>query len=115
LKRSRERGKEGEEIASRLLRRKGYSIIARNYRSSFGEVDIIAFEPESRTLVFVEVRLRSSTLPCHPLETITPKKIERIKKTALHFLQRTTLNYSSVRFDVVAIVNGQATHLINAF
>ena len=113
--RSRERGKEGEEIASRLLKRKGYRIIARNYASSFGEVDIIAFEPESKTLVFVEVRLRRSSAFGHPLETIDNKKVERIRKTALSFLRETSVEYESVRFDVVSITGGEVLHVINAF
>lgn len=114
--RSQEKGKEGEEIASRYLLRRGYSIIRRNYRSSFGEVDIIAYDPSTETLVFVEVKHRKANSLSSPLESITPLKIERIKKTALQFLSEITVNYSSVRFDAISVVDGRVEeHVENAF
>jgi len=63
----------------------------------------------------VEVKLRSSASPCHPLESVTPKKVERLKRTALLFLQSIDIKYSQVRFDVIAITGGEVLHLINAF
>jgi len=115
LGKSGERGKEGEEIAFRLLKKKGYRIIARNYVSSWGEIDLIALEPESRTLVFVEVKLRKNSYLAHPLEAIDGRKVERIKKTALTFLQKVSVEYENIRFDVVAIVGKRAVHVVNAF
>ena len=96
--------------------RRGYSIIRRNYRSSFGEVDIVAFDPSTETLVFVEVKHRKRGSLTHPLEAVTPNKVEKVKKTALKFLSETKLNYSSIRFDVISVVNERVEeHLENAF
>ncbi|MEO2066228.1 MAG: YraN family protein [Desulfurobacteriaceae bacterium] len=105
----------GEEIASRLLQKKGYRIIARNFTSYWGEIDIVALEPETETLVFVEVRLRKNSDFGHPLETIDSGKVERIKKTALLFLEKNPTNWESVRFDVIAILGEEVIHIPNAF
>ena len=115
----KERGKQGEKIASRYLLKKGYSIIRRNYRSSFGEIDIIAFNETHKTLVFVEVRFRSEGFLVDPLESVNYRKQERIRKTALQFLSKTKIFYDSVRFDVIGIVerNGkfEIEHVEDAF
>ncbi len=96
--------------------RRGYSIIRRNYRSSFGEVDIIAYDPSTETLVFVEVKHRKRNSLSSPLESITPSKIEKVRKTALQFLSETTADYSSVRFDAISVVDGRVEeHVENAF
>ena len=100
----RERGKQGEKIASQYLLKKGYSIIRKNYRSFSGEIDIIAFDEAQRILVFIEVRFRSGNFQVDPLESVDYRKQEKIKKTALKFLSETKIPYDSVRFDVVGIV-----------
>ena len=68
----------GEELAAEYLRKKGYKIIDRNFRKGYGEVDIVAIEdPNSseKTLVFVEVKTRTSNLYGSPLEAINYKLI----------------------------------------
>ena len=84
--------------------KKGYSIIRRNYRSFFGEIDIIAFDEARKILVFVEVRFRSGGFQVDPLESVDYRKQKKIRKTALKFLSETKISYDSVRFDVVGIV-----------
>ncbi|WP_457681230.1 YraN family protein [Thermovibrio sp.] len=101
-------------MASLYLKRKGYDIIARNFTSSYGEIDLVAFEPETKTLVFVEVRYRSSS-PYHPAQTVSRGKVSRIKKTALTFLQSCEVEYEQVRFDLITIWKGKLLHLVNAF
>ena len=113
--RSREKGKAAEELASRYLKKKGYAIIARNFTSYWGEIDIVAYEPKKRCIVFVEVRSRSSDSLAHPADTVTRRKRERIIKTALTFLSGSTVNYEAVRFDVVAVLPGKVIHLKEAF
>lgn len=96
--------------------RRGYSIIKRNYRSSFGEVDLIAFDPSKETVVFVEVKHRKRNSLTHPLETITPSKAEKVKKTALKFLSENKIVYSSIRFDVISVIDEKVEeHIENAF
>ena len=82
-KHKQEIGKKGETVAVRYLKKQGYRIIEQNYRSKAGEIDIIAREKQS--LVFVEVKTRSSRSFGSPKWAITAKK------TKGHFHGRTVL------------------------
>ena len=73
-----------EDEAARLLERHGLAIIARNYRTRLGEIDLIARDGE--VLVFVEVRMRASDLYGDAAESITRSKRRRIESAARHFL-----------------------------
>jgi len=98
--------------------KKGYSIIERNFRSSYGEIDIVAFDPRDGTLVFVEVKLRSKGSMVSPLEAVDYRKRNRLRKTALKFISERKINFDSLRFDVVGVSLGEETkieHIINAF
>ncbi|MEO2082456.1 MAG: YraN family protein [Desulfurobacteriaceae bacterium] len=112
---SQEKGKEGERIAFRYLLEKGYSIIRRNYKSCYGEIDIVAYDPSTETVVFVEVKLRKEGSAVNPLEAVTPVKQERIKKTALYFLSEEGVAYQNIRFDVIAVEGEEVNHVENAF
>ncbi|WP_283400663.1 YraN family protein [Desulfurobacterium pacificum] len=99
--------------------KKGYDIIGKNFRSYWGEIDLIAYESSSKTVVFVEVKLRKKKNLVNPLESIGRKKIEKIKKTALYFLQKRFVDYEAIRFDVIGITeeNGkyEIEHVEDAF
>lgn len=101
----------GESIATDLLVKKGYKIIAKNFRSKFGEIDIVANCGD--TLVFVEVKTRWSRKFGKPEEAVIPRKLYRIKKAAEYYclLNNVDLNNIKARIDVVAIEieNGQVT------
>jgi putative endonuclease len=111
------RGRQGEQIADEFLRTQGYVILARNYRVSFGEIDIIA--QDRRTLVFVEVRTHTGEAFGDPLASVNSRKQWRIAKAAWHYLARNGLLEREARFDVVGIrwENEQArlTHIKGAF
>ncbi|MEO6812121.1 MAG: YraN family protein [Isosphaeraceae bacterium] len=92
-------GDRGERTAARYLRRQGLRIIVRGYRTSQGEIDLIA--RDGPTLVFVEVKTRRRGTPA---EAVTAEKQRRITLTALHFLKRHNLLECPCRFDVVAIL-----------
>ena len=94
-------GQEGEDIACRALRERGYRIIARNWSCRFGEIDIIAMDKED--VVFVEVKGRESDVFGTPEEAIGPAKQKKISKAALHYLQEKGLGGRNARFDVVTI------------
>jgi putative endonuclease len=117
LNRKQKTGKKGESIAARLLRKKGYQILEQNYRTRLGEIDIIA--RDRNTLVFVEVKARSSNRFGHPKSAITPQKQRKISMVALHYLKITNQMRSKARFDVIAISSthtSQKVELIrNAF
>jgi putative endonuclease len=98
---STSKGKKGEEIAATFLKKDGYKIIEKNYRSPFGEIDLIA--REKKDIVFVEVKLRNSENYGGPLEAVGRTKQRRIVKTALHYIKHKRLENSSFRFDVIAV------------
>lgn len=109
-------GKQGEDMATKYLAEKGYKILQRNYRCSYGEIDIICSQGEQ--IIFVEVKTRKSTLYGAPEEAVTKNKIERIRKVALHYLNKAEY-YPEIRFDVIAIIIDKEKvtirHIIEAF
>jgi putative endonuclease len=94
-------GQRGENVAARFLKRKGYHILARHVDSPLGELDIVAVD--GRTIVFVEVKTRSSTDAGHPSEAIDARKQHRMTQSALAYLKVHGLLKYAARFDVVAI------------
>lgn len=94
-------GKLGEEAARKLLKNKGYKILARNFRSRFGEIDIVAQDKE--TLVFVEVKTRWSAKYGVPEEAVTPWKLRRIVKTGEYYKLSHPNTPDLMRVDVVAV------------
>ncbi len=105
-------GKRGEDIACRYLRGKGYKIIARNWRSLFGEIDIIARDGES--LVFVEVKTRTGSGFGGPAAALTPRKRRRIITSARAYLSGVESDIV-VRFDLVAVEGDEITLYQDAF
>jgi putative endonuclease len=96
------RGRHAEELASTRLQRQGLRLAARNYRSPFGEIDLVMQERD--TLVFVEVRYRSNSAFGAPAETVDRRKQARLRATAEHYLQNTPrASKKACRFDIVAI------------
>lgn len=94
-------GKIGESIAEELLVKKGYKIIQKNFRTKFGEIDIIAQDAEG--LIFVEVKLRKNTKFGSPEEAVTPRKINKIMKVGEFFLAKHPHLSLKARVEVVAI------------
>ena len=94
-------GDRGERLAARYLKRQGFRIIARQSRSRIGEIDLIALDRE--TIVFVEVKTRSSHAAGHPAEAVKFQKQKQLTRTALAWLKRRDLLERRSRFDVVAI------------
>ena len=98
----KELGKKGEEVALRFLKKKGYKIIEKNYVCKMGEMDIIAREKD--TLVFVEVKTRTSMAFGPPQLAVNSMKQMQLSKVALYFLKEKRLEDIKARFDVVAIL-----------
>ena len=95
-------GRKGEELARRFLEKKGFVILEQNYRTRSGEIDLIA--QEGKTLVFVEVKTRSSRRYGHPFEAVTARKRAQLTKVALEYLSRNSLYDQPARFDVVSVL-----------
>jgi putative endonuclease len=111
-------GKEGENIAAAWLISHGYTLVARNYRKRFGEVDIIA--SHDGYLVFIEVKTRASNRYGSPLEAVTVKKQRQLSRIAIDYLTRNKLLDTQCRFDVVSVIlaKGQMPKvdvIVNAF
>jgi putative endonuclease len=110
-------GKEGEQLAEQYLKKKGYTIVERNYRCVLGEVDLIALD--RRIVVFVEVKTRTGHAFGMPAEAVERKKQQKMIHTAQFFISSKKLHQRDARFDVVAISwFGQKPvieHIKNAF
>lgn len=111
-------GQRGEALAARHLKRQGLKILARNYRCPVGEVDLIALDRSTRaagaeTLVFAEVKTRTSDRYTDPQSAVTPDKQRRIRQVAEYYMQRHDASAMNVRFDVVAIVIGEGKTTLN--
>ncbi len=107
----------GEAYTAEYLRKRGLTVLCRNYRSRFGEIDLIA--ADARFLVFTEVKTRLEGSLEDPLEAVTPGKQRRIAKTAMLYLQQNPTRLQP-RFDVAAVTtkNGvpvSVRYLENAF
>lgn len=94
-------GELGEDFAEKLLIKAGYKIVEKNFRSRFGEIDLIAKDGD--TLVFIEVKTRWSDKFGRPEEAVDTRKLRRIKLAGEYFsLKHPTLS-KKLRIDVVAI------------
>lgn len=109
----REIGKQKEQQAVDFLEQKGYTIISRNFRTKFAEIDIVAKDKDS--VVFVEVRSRAYDSLGRPEESVNKRKQEKLVKAASLFLAGYKGSYENIRFDVVAIVGDEIIHIENAF
>ena len=94
-------GNIGEEAAVITLKKQGYKIIERNYRTKMGEIDIIAKDGEYT--VFVEVRLRKSNAFGTPADTIDKRKQQKIIKAAQMYAVKNDIYDTPMRFDAVLI------------
>jgi putative endonuclease len=94
-------GKMGENLACAELQRRGYAILARRYRTRYGEIDIVA--RDGPTVVFVEVKARCDETFGGGSAAVTGWKQRRIIRMATDYLARCRLLEEPCRFDVVAI------------
>ena len=97
-----ELGKIGEDLAASYLQDLGYEILMRNWRFQRVELDIVALDKS--TLVFCEVKTRSSLRHGMPSEAITPLKIQHIRTAALHWLGNHPARHQGMRFDAISII-----------
>ncbi|MGF7431737.1 YraN family protein [Thermoanaerobacterium thermosaccharolyticum] len=105
-------GNLGESIAEKYLLKSGYVVVSKNFRCPIGEIDIIALNKNS--LIFVEVKTRTSTKFGHPKEAVNYYKKNKIIKVAETFLSynKKYTNYLS-RFDVIEILIDPKTFKLN--
>ena len=110
-------GRFAEDCAVDLLKKSNYKILARNYRTKLGEIDIVATDKD--TICFVEVKMRRTERFGSPLDSISRFKQRQISKAALIYLKKNKLLDKKARFDVVSMIylnNSPQINLIkNAF
>ena len=103
---SRELGRLGEDYACQWLRQRNWRILARNWRSRFGELDIIALDPEA-TLVFVEVKTRRTGRFGFPEQAVGPRKQTHLRRAAVQWLishdRDPGARHRGTRFDVISL------------
>lgn len=106
------RGRMAETAAAWFLRAKGYSILEERFRSSHGEIDLIA--RKGKLIVMVEVKTRQTELEAR--ESVGIRQRQRIERAALDWMKRHEEMNASIRFDVIAIVPGRIpTHIKDAW
>jgi putative endonuclease len=106
-------GSYGEQAAAEHLVRLGLEVLARNYRTRLGEIDLVMADGD--VVVFVEVKLRRGAFD--PLEAVDARKQQQISRVAFDFLRRHGMLGRPARFDVVA-VDGRSlecSHVTDAF
>jgi putative endonuclease len=112
-------GQRGEDFAVRYLKQLGYHIVGRQVDLRVGELDIVAVD--SRTVVFVEVKTRTSDAAGTPAEAVDQQRQERMTRAGLAYLKAHGLLEYSARFDVIALTwpDGDRTptveHIRDAF
>lgn len=94
-------GADGEAIACAELERLGYRVIERNYRTRFGEIDVVA--EDEGTIVFVEVKTKSDGSFGDPVDEVTPQKQRQIVSMGLAYASFCCPRDTPCRFDVVAV------------
>ena len=103
-------GKIGEELALNYLKSHGFIILEKNFRSKFGEIDLIA--EKNHCLYFIEVKTRSNLNYGFPYEAVNKRKIYHIKKVAQYYLLKN--NYSDYKLKVGVfsiLIEGEKTEI----
>ena len=103
----------GEIETADFLKKKGYKILATNYRNKLGEIDLIAMD--KGVIVFVEVKRRSTLAFGRPIEAVDFRKQQKIRRVAEMYLIYNHKPYTDVRFDVIEIVGNELNHIENCF
>jgi|GEM_PF-932180 putative endonuclease len=112
--RRRALGRAGEDAAADFLRRRGFELVTRNYHTPFGELDVVA--EKDGGLVFAEVKTARAGASVDPRSQFTPRKVTRIYKAALHFLDKERPGQEpDFRFDFLVAVRKKGAYEIEHY
>jgi putative endonuclease len=106
-------GAQGEAMAASWYEANGYEVLARNWRCRDGEIDLIV--RRQRTIVFCEVKTRTTTAFGSPAEAVTHTKQVRLRHLAARWLDESPIRPGRIRFDVAAILAGELEMIEAAF
>jgi putative endonuclease len=112
-------GAMGEALAVDHLTKMGLRIVSRNWRCRYGELDVIAADESTRTLVFVEVKTRTGDGFGGLAQAVTPRKVARLRRLAGLWLAGQDEHWAAIRIDVIGVRVGrrrtpELTHLQGA-
>lgn len=109
----RARGRRGEDLVHRYLQEHGFTVVARNWRTRSGdaEVDVVAWEGD--TLVFVEVKSRTTDEHGAPDRAISPEKVRHLRYAARAYSARANVPWERVRFDVISVILSNPPEIIH--
>ena len=96
-------GRWGESLAAAYLQERGYDILAQNYRTPYGELDLVARHAVANLIVFVEVKTRATSTFGFPEEAVTPRKQAHLLNAAQAYIQQHPDSRCNWRIDVIAI------------
>jgi putative endonuclease len=102
-----ELGALGEQLAVEHLARRGLDVLARNWRCRYGELDVIAADTARRTVVFVEVKTRTSDQFGGLAEAVTAQKVRRLRRLAALWLAQQDRGWAAIRIDVIGVRIGR--------
>lgn len=108
-------GEKYENMAINYLKTQKYKILARNFRTPGGEIDIIAYDKASKYIAFVEVKYRATNMFGRPLEAVTPQKQSNIILTSQVYLKLKGWLDRNFRYDAIEIIDDELRHIVNAF
>lgn len=94
-------GRLGEQLAEKFLKKQGYRLVAKNYKTRYGEIDIIGYDGD--VLVFIEVKARATSFFGLPEEAVNFTKQNKIIRVALYYLNQHHLTEATWRVDVVGV------------
>ena len=119
MARHNELGKAGEDFAASYLEHAGYGIIERDWRQGSRDIDIVARTEDGTTVVFVEVKTRSSDAIVRPEDAVDACKIRNLGRAADAYVKERAI-WNELRFDLINIVgtapeNFRLEHIIGSF
>ena len=119
MARHNELGNAGEDFAASYLEHAGYGIIERDWRQGSRDIDIVARTEDGTTVVFVEVKTRSSDAIVRPEDAVDARKIRNLGRAADAYVKERAI-WDELRFDLINIVgtapeNFKLEHIIDAF
>ena len=109
-------GRNGEKIAEKYLKKKGYKIIQNNFTTQIGEIDLIV--KDNDVTVFVEVKTRADVRYGLPKEAVNYRKQKKYSQVGMQYIKANNLLNTKCRFDVIEILGQDCkdiNHIINAF
>ena len=109
----RDLGRSGEDAAAAWYEEQGYTVVARNWQCREGEIDLIV--RQARTVVFCEVKTRTTDAFGAPVEAITRVKRNRLRRLATRWMSEQRSPVREIRFDVVSVLDGHVEIFHGAF